>query len=462
MNVWTPDAVALSADLAKVLGQASWLDSDDDFWIANPDLTDGAEFLVRSRTHREIVYPMVRTPEGYAVHQGEGCEGEIFNGVLGCWHSKTYRRTDMTNTALTVAQSTALAAPVEYSREQIEVMKRTICKGASDAELQMFVFACQSLQLDPFLKQIWAIQRRSKVPGSRDEYETTMTIQVGIDGYRVMRDRIRDANNVPLFEGMDGPQWSGDGKQWDDFPPPLWEKGAELYSRVGVWRRGIPRPFIGVCRMSAYYQDVSMWKTMGPEQLAKCSEALALRRAFPAEMSKLPSGPVMDFDETQLGDTPTAPKLTAPPEGVIDGEIIEHGAEEKVATARGDGSAAGVSLAAPQASSSASPSPPAAPTPPEPGSAPLRERLGVASADDYDATVRAINAVLDDVKATADKAYVETLTETMRDKFPEVVGAKDGKTYPGHISAENAPALLAWLREQRGDPAEATAPALPI
>lgn len=334
-----------SGELAKELGRDTVLDNS---WILAPD-TDGV-FLVLSSRPGRLPYEMVLTPEGYAVHQGLGCEGEAFKGVLGCRHSRdnTQKDKDMT-TALSIASSTDLAL-VEFDREKIEVMKKTICKGATDAELEMFVLTCQSLQLDPFLKQIWAIQRKAKNPDT-GQFEKAMTIQVGIDGYRVMRDRIRDANNMPLFEGMDGPQWSTDGKNWDDFPPAVTEKYAELYARVGVWRRGVPRAFVATARMSAYYQDTSMWKTMGPEQLAKCAESLGYRRAFPAEMSRLPSGPVMDFDESALGEVSTAPTLAVPLdviEGaeVIDGEVVyppaEHGAPQQQAQTTGD-SATGIS-----------------------------------------------------------------------------------------------------------------------
>lgn len=225
---------------------------------------------------------MARTPEGYAVHDGEGCIGEIFSGVLGCWHSKENFRV---MTSLVPFQGGgAVIEHRPFTDQQIQTLKNTICRGATDAELEMFTFACQETGLDPFLKQIWAIPRNVKVSkrGEPDRYEQQMAIQIGIDGYRVMRDRIRDAQGVPLFEGMEGPQWSPNGKDWYDFPD-----DAAAFARVAIWRRGIPRAFTATCRMDAYRQQTPLWDSMAPEQLAKCAEALALRRAFPAEMSKM-------------------------------------------------------------------------------------------------------------------------------------------------------------------------------
>lgn len=299
--------------------------------------------LVRSRSRSGRVYEMQLTPEGFAVHQNEGCEGEIYHGPLGCWHSK--ENNDVTQ-AVATYQGGGAVERIEFSPEQIQVLKNTICRGASDAELQLFTYACQDTGLDPFLKQIWAIMRKVKVD---DHYEQQLTIQIGIDGYRVMRDRIRDKDGVPLFEGMDGPQWSDDGVEWFDYP-----SDKPNFARVAIWRRGIPRPFTAVTRGSAYEQDSPLWRKMYPEQLAKCAEALALRRAFPAEMSKMPTGSVADYEPEPLD----APEYT-PPVAAIEGEVIKHeapqqgpsGSEPDVRTASATGSdPAATSPDAPKAS----------------------------------------------------------------------------------------------------------------
>lgn len=251
-------------------------------------------FTLRSRNPKTPTrrYRMRRTPEGYAVHDGEGCEGEPFNGVLGCWHSKENSTVTSTQALTPYQGGGAVAERIAFTQEQVQVLKNTICRGASDAELQMFTYACQDTGLDPFLKQIWAIMRNVKVASNPDKYEKQLTIQIGIDGFRVMRDRIRDVNGVPLFEGMDGPQWSDDGKTWDDVPMTPRPK----FARVAVYRRGVPRPFVAVVRGEAYDQDSPMWRRMYAEQEAKCAEALALRRAFPAEMSRLPAGDVAEYE----------------------------------------------------------------------------------------------------------------------------------------------------------------------
>jgi phage recombination protein Bet len=233
----------------------------------------GETYTLRSRSRGGRTYEMIVTPEGFAVHNNEGCEGEIFNGPLNCWHAKTRTPTEEEMTTAVSKYEAGAVTVRGINEEDKAVLKATICRGASDAELDLFVATCQHTGLDPFMKQIHAVMRNTKVG---DKWEKVMSIQIGVDGYRLI------AQRTGLTEGMDGPLWSPDGVEWYDFPHP-----DAQYAKVGIWRKGTPRAFTAICRMAAYVQDNHMWKTMGPEQLAKCAEVLGLRRAYPAEMSAL-------------------------------------------------------------------------------------------------------------------------------------------------------------------------------
>lgn len=197
------------------------------------------------------------------------------------------------------------AAPLTFSRERIDLIKRTVAVGVSDDELQLFLYQCQRTGLDPFARQIYSIKRRSREKhGDQWRWVEKATTQTSIDGFRVI------ANRTGEYDGHDVAWCGQDGiwrEVWLDALPPA-------AAKVIAYRKGCAHPFPAIAKWTEYVQANSdgdptgMWKKMPATMLAKCAESLALRKAFPHELSG-----VYTVDELPVPDDEPA---AAPPRQV--------------------------------------------------------------------------------------------------------------------------------------------------
>ena len=200
----------------------------------------------------------------------------------------------MTTTELVVPTGGAAQAHGQgpLTQPQIDLIKRTIAEGANDDELALFIHQCDRTGLDPFARQIYAIVPRRKQGDNyvRDHSKPVRT-QTSIDGFRLIAER------TGRYAGRLGPFWCDEDGEWlvDSLgrPRPWLKKTPPSASMVGAVRHGYTEPLYAIAVYSEYVQTnyqgqpSGQWGKMPALMISKCAEALALRGAFPQELSGL-------------------------------------------------------------------------------------------------------------------------------------------------------------------------------
>lgn len=149
-------------------------------------------------------------------------------------------------------------------------------------DLLMFMYVSHRAGLDPMAKQIYPVYRWDYKTGAE-----RMTIQTGIDGFRLIAQRTGE------YAGQEDIKYAVE----DLWNPISGETQKQLTATAIVYKlnkkTGERMPVTATARWSEYVQKgrdgkpMGLWASMGYNQLGKCAEALALRKGFPAELSGL-------------------------------------------------------------------------------------------------------------------------------------------------------------------------------
>jgi len=205
----------------------------------------------------------------------------------------------------TLATTTHTLERQTFTPEQIHLLKTQIAAGCTDDELRLFVHVAQKRGLDPFARQIYAIKRKVKLPSG--QYDEKMVIQTGIDGFRLVAFRTG-------CDAIDDASFTYDAALKGPTNPLGIEKATST-----VWRKGAPRPTSASAYWDEYRQMTGgvlahMWKNMPRLMLGKCAEALALRKAFPEELSGI-------YTSDEMEQAENVPIQPPPPSSARDSSV---------------------------------------------------------------------------------------------------------------------------------------------
>lgn len=190
----------------------------------------------------------------------------------------------------------------EWTRDQVAALQQLgVSRDVQPADLNIFLTQCKRTGLDPFSRQIYMISRKQKTANG---YETRQTIQVGIDGLRMIAHRVASTHGETF--SMSDTVWADRNGGWHD----VWlntelpaaakvavKRGNGVFSAVAVFTEYAPM-FNG--------KLTGVWATKPALMIAKCAEALALRKAFPSDMSGI-------YTDDEMSNTP----ISEPPTPVV-------------------------------------------------------------------------------------------------------------------------------------------------
>jgi phage recombination protein Bet len=156
----------------------------------------------------------------------------------------------------------------------VDTLRKTLARDLGPDEFALFVAVARRLGLDPLTRQLYGFKSQGR-----------LVLTIGLDGYRVL------AARSGRYGGQLGPFYADATGKWSD----LWlEAGPPAAAKVGVVRTDWREPLWAIARYKSYARESPNWKLQPEVMLAKCAEALALRKAFPQELG---GAPEHDVDE---------------------------------------------------------------------------------------------------------------------------------------------------------------------
>lgn len=214
----------------------------------------------------------------------------------------------MTNKNSALSVQTPQSVIAQFAQTDIEIIKNSVAKNTTDAELKYFLAVAASTGLNPFQKEIWCYKSGSD-----------MLIFAGRDGF------LSNAQRKPDFKGIR----SAYVCEKDDFKMNMVSghiehsfSAADRGNIVGAYaivKRKDMDPFISWAAMSEFNKGFNAWKSNPGSMIKKVAEAHALKQAY--SLSGVASEHDYDFQKNSFAQ-PEDEEATFT---IEDAQVVEFG-----------------------------------------------------------------------------------------------------------------------------------------
>lgn len=160
-----------------------------------------------------------------------------------------------------------------WTPDQVALIIKTVARGATPDELQLFLYRCKNMGLDPLKPGRVHFIKYGTNPGS---------IVVGIEGFRTFAARTEKLSGIQR------------GVIKDD-------KGVILGGWCEVHRKDWSHPAREEVPFNEYNTGKGIWAKMPETMIKKCAEAAALRMAFPEDLGGVYEAAELDKAQASRG-----------------------------------------------------------------------------------------------------------------------------------------------------------------
>lgn len=159
----------------------------------------------------------------------------------------------------------------EFTPEEIRVIKGTIAKDTNDMELAYFLNVCKTVNLNPFMKEVWCYK----------DGKGNIIIFASRDGF------LKKAQENPAFNGIRSCEICSKDEYEIDIPNGIVhhkitninDRGEIICAYAIVFRKG-GESTIEISDFKVYNKNYNTWKTHPAEMIKKVAEVHALKKAF--------------------------------------------------------------------------------------------------------------------------------------------------------------------------------------